>query len=1050
MSKLSVTEISVKRPAAITMLVVLLFGLGILGYTRLGADLMPVVNSPAVSIHSSYAGASSDDIKRDIVKPIEDGISGISGIESIDSSARSGSGSVTIRFTMETDMQTALADVSKAVERISGRLPADASRPTVFKFDSTDMPVMMIAINGTVPYEELYNRADIIKQQLEKLQDIGAVSLAGARTKDLYIKIDRTALEYYGISTNTVLSKLKSENLSTPLGQLKDEKSNQPVRLIGEFSSTKEIQNMLIPIPGGGSIRLSEIADVGFGYPEQDQMLRMNKESAIGIRIQKQSDANVVETVNRVKEELKKIRSNLPEGVNLVVLDDSTTFINSSLNEIKLNLIEGIITTAFVLLLFFRNWRSSFIVLVAIPTSLVSTFFMMYLFKFTLNLMSLMGLSLCVGILVDDSIVILENIQRHMHMGKSPIRAAIDGRKEIGLAAIAITLCDIVVFAPVAFMSGMTGQYFREFGLTVAFASLFSLFVSFTVTPMLASKLLKKEVHKEGDITEDKPKRHLLPESVRNKLNIFSGFFTGFLNLYKRFLIWSLDHRWKFIIVFLALFAGSILLVTQKYIKQEFTPQYDESKFSININLTTGSTLDMTNSKVTQIEDYLLTIPEITAFYANIGNDNDKSGANISVRLVSKNQRQKSQTQIINEIRGWTRRITGANISINPSSSIGGIGGRGRPISISIRGYEQEVLKQISKEVEDIVKSVQGTTDIDNTTKNTESEIRIKVDKLAANDYGVSPSDITSLVRMGIQGSTAGVYREGGKDYDIMVTFRDNQVKTPYDISSMKITTTSGKQVLINQIAEVFIGDGQKTISRMDRMDMVRVSANVQGVALGTVTDELSAKLNSLTLPFGYDIKFGGSQQQMNDSFDALIIALIIAIILVNMILVVLYESYMTPFLRLLSIPCAIIGGLGIMYVTKNTLNLMTIIGIIMLDGLSAKNGTLLIDYTNTLLRKGRPLRDALIEAGTTRLRPIIMTTMTMITGMLPAALSLGDGAEIKSGMATVVIGGMITSTLLTPIIVPIAYTLLDDIRFFFTKKHNKYMEISEVSNYEG
>jgi len=1038
------------------MVMVLLFGLGIMGYSRMGADLMPSISSPAITVSCDYAGAGPEDIKRDIVQPIENAISGISGIDTITANARLGNGSVTIRFTMETDMKAALMDVSKAVDRVSGRLPADADKPSIFKFDTSDAPVLTLGLNGTVPYEQLYNTADTIKQQLEKIQDVANVGLQGAQMKDLHIKLDKAAMEYYGVNVNTLLNKIRAENSSAPLGQLQQDIGNQSVRLVGEFKNINEVRNLLIPIPGGASIRLGDLAEVGLSYPDQNQLLRMDGQNAIGIRLSKQSDANVVEVVGRVKKELDAISKNLPQGIKLVILDDTTTFIDSSLKEIKRNLIEGIITTALVLLLFLRDWRSSLIVLVAIPTSLVSTFFVMYLNKFTLNMMSLMGMSLCVGILVDDSIVILENIQRHLKMGKKPVAAAIEGRKEIGMAAIAITLCDVVVFAPVAFMSGMTGQFFREFGLTVAFASLFSLFVSFTVTPMLASKVLKREGgHHEDDAGEKgSSKLSLINDKLKivtHKLSFVANLFDRVNAFYRKTLIWSMDNRWKVLVVFTAMVVASVLLIPMKVIKFESQPQTDNSRFSINVTMNPGSSLAQTDAKVKQIEDYLQNgelKKYIRAFNSSVGGDSDMSTAQITVRLFPKNQRDKTPTELSDMARAWARKnVLGANVT----ASSGGFGGGGNNISVVVSGLDANVLKEISLKVEEIMKSINGIADITNPMRSTQSEIRVSVDRLAAAEYGVSNSDLTSVIRTGIQGATTGVYREGGLDYDIIVSFKDKQVNTIYDIGALKVASSSGKQVTVSQVAKVYQTDAQRRITRQDRQDMVNITAILQRNAiLGTVSDDVKKQLNALPIPFGYNIKYGGAQKQMDDQFSALGAALIVAVALVFMILVVLYESYLTPFIRMLSLPCGVIGAMLALALTRNTLNLTTVIGLIMLDGLASKNGTLLIDYTNTLMKRGHSLRDALIESGTTRIRPIIMTTLTMITGMLPSALSLGDGSEMKTGMAIVVIGGMITSTMFTPIIVPVVYTIMDDIKKFFTGKRLENSYVKEVSQYEA
>ncbi|WP_446899670.1 efflux RND transporter permease subunit [Clostridium sp. LBM24168] len=1041
---MNLTRLSVKKPATITMVILLLFGLGIFGYRNLGADLLPSMDIPIISISTPYAGASADDIRTDIVKPIEDAVSGINGIDKIQSTASEGVGQTIITFKMNTNMNTAFLDVQKAIDNAQGKLPKNADKPILFKIDTNAMPVLTLSVSGTASYDELYNESNNITEELQKIQGVGNVNLEGIQKKQLIIKLNKSAIEYHNVNINTLLSKLQSDNINLPAGQIKQENINESVRIIGQFQNIDEVKNLLIPTTDGSTVHLSDIADLKLEYPEEEQYLRLNGKNTIGISIQKQSDANVVETVNSIKKELDVIKETLPKDVHLTVAYDTTTFINSSLSEIKRSLIEGIITTALVLFMFLRSWKSSLIVLVAIPTSLVSTFFMMYIMKFTLNMMSLMGLSLCIGILVDDSIVVLENIQRHLSMKKDPINASIDGRNEIGLAAIAITLCDVVVYAPVAFMSGMAGSFFKEFGLTIAVASLFSLFVSFTVTPMLASRLYNK-------IDNKKPSR-LIVRIKQTKLfkilDKISGSIDNLTSVYRKALIWSLNHRKRVLSITLAVLIAVIALVPIGGIGTELIPVTDESTFTVNMKFDSGTTLNQMDKKVRQAENYLHKIPEIQSYYSTVGSSNNgltsskSTSASIIVNLHPKRDRKKSQSEIAKQVRNWANSsLSGTDFSVTESD----MGGSSSPISIQVLGNEPSTLNEISSKVEGILKDIPGITDINNSTKSNESELRIQIDRLAATQYGISSSDVSSVLRTAIQGSSAGVYRTNGNDYDITVKFEDGDVRTPSDIGSIKILNQAGEAIPVNQVASIIKSDSPSSISRQDRQDVATISANIEGRTLGAVNKDITKKLKSFSIPQGYEIKYGGNQEDMDSSFTSLAEALIISLILIYMILVVLYESFLTPFIRMISLPCALIGALAILAITGKTLNMMSIIGLIMLDGLASKNGTLLIDYTNTLMKRGENLKDALIESGTTRLRPIVMTSATMIVGMLPSALSMGEGSEFKSSMAMVVIGGMIASTILTPIILPIVYTLMDDLKNHIFKNKKKKLDIQEV-----
>ncbi|MDQ7095735.1 efflux RND transporter permease subunit [Desulfosporosinus sp. PR] len=1029
---MNVTEISVKKPAAMWMVVVLLVALGIIGYTNMGANLLPSMNIPVISVTTTYSGANAEDIRKDIIKPIEDAVSGISGVDTINSTAKEGYGTVTVTFKMSADMNTAYLDVQKAVDSISNTLPANADKPVLFKMDTNAIPILLLSVKGDkVGSDELYNESDIIKQQIEKIPGVGNVTISGGDKKELMIKLDKSAVEYYGISVNTLISKLNSVNVNIPGGELKQDNVDQSVRVIGQFQSITDVQNLMVPTANGGTVRLGNIAQIGLEEPDATSLARFNGQQTMTIIVGKQSDANVVEVANSVKKELETIKKTVPAGMQMDIAFDTTTFITDSLTEVKHNLIEGVIVTALVLYAFFRSFRSSLVVLVAIPTSLIATFFMMYKLNFTLNMMSLMGLSLVVGTLVDDSIVVIESIQRHLAMGKGLIRAAIDGRMEVGMAAVAISLCDIVIFAPISLMSGMIGQYFKEFGLTIVVATMFSLLVSFTITPMLSSRLLKTE------------KKQTTPEYKKE------GLFGKATKMYRETLLWALEHRKRVLALVIAGIVLSIALIPMGVLKTEFVPTSDQSSFTVNMKLAPGSTLKQTSDKVALLENYLHNTKEVKSYFSMVGqsgqSNTDKAVAQIYVNLVPKNDRKKSQSQVAGEVRTFGKSMTGVDFDVEESQ---GGGGSGKPVSISIKGDDQATLETLSKQVEDIVKSVPGVIDVGNSADIKSSELRVTMDSLAAVQAGLSTADVGNTIRMALQGTNVGVYRSNDAENDITLKFMDGQIKNVDDIKSIKITNQAGSQIPLSQVATVVRGESEPSLSREDKQDIVTIDANLQGRVLGEVTRDIQAKMSSVTLPSGYSISYGASQKNMAESFSSLGLALGASLALVYMILVVLYESFLTPAIRMVSLPCAIVGALPLLVLTGQTLNMMSFIGLIMLEGLSSKNGTLLIDYTNTLMHKGLSLKEALIESGTTRLRPIIMTSATMIVSMLPVALSIGEGSEMKKSMAIVIIGGMVMSTLLSPIVLPVVYTLMDDLKSHLSKKR-KTINAGEVPQVE-
>lgn len=1028
---MSITELSVKRPTAIWMAVVLILALGVIGYKSMGSNLLPSMNIPVISITTAYNGASAEDIKKDIIKPIEDSVSGISGIDKINSTAKEGYGVVTITFKMSANTDTVYLDVQKAVENASGKLPKDAEKPVLYKVSVSDQPILILSLNGAANYDELYNESDRLKSELEKVTGVGKVNVVGGQKKQLMIKLDKTALSYYGVSVNSISQKLQANNLTIPGGEIKQEDMDQSVRVVGQFKNINDVKNLQIPTSAGGNIHLSDIAQIDLEAPEANTTIRFKNNKTIGIMVTKQSDANIIEVANNVKSQLKEFEKTLPKGMNIDVAFDNTVFITSALTQIKHNLLEGILTTAVVLYLFFRSLRSSLVVLIAIPTSLISTFFLMYEFHFTLNLMSLLGLSLVIGTLVDDSIVVIESIQRHLDMGKKPMEAAITGRREIGLAAIAISLCDIVIFVPIAFMSGMIGQIFREFGLTIAIATLFSLIVSFTLTPMLASRLLKKT-----DIEKK--------EKAKEK-----GLFSKVLKLYKKSLVWSLNNRKKVLFVSIAGIVFSIALLLAGMINTEFMAKSDESFISIDISLSPGSTLKQTNDKVVEVENYLSKTKEIKNYFTIVGGNgqpgSDKAVAKLFVNLVPKKERKKSQSEVASQVREFGKKIPGIDFQVTESDSSSG---GGKPISIKIKGKDEDTLKALSNEVEKLLKSIPGTTDIGNSTKIRNSEIRVSVDSLAASNYGLSTSDIGGVIRVALSGNQVGVYRANNEENDITLKFMKGEVQSINDIKNIKISNSQGQQIPLSQVATVEKSDTPPTIDREDKQDVAVVDANVQGRVAGPVIKDIKTKLKSLKVPTGYTIGFGGEDKNMNEAGRSLMLALGASIALIYMILVVLYESFLTPAIRMVALPFALMGALIALAVTGQSLNVMSGIGIIMLEGLSSKNGTLLIDYTNTLMKRGMTLKDALIESGMTRLRPIIMTSATMIVSMLPVTLALGEGSEMKRSMGVVIIGGMILSTVVTPIVLPVVYTLIDDFKNFIYRK-TRSKKIKEAEKYE-
>jgi HAE1 family hydrophobic/amphiphilic exporter-1 len=1022
---MSLTELAVKRPTVLFAIFALLIGLGAMGYFNLGADLFPSTNTPFVGVHSIYAGAGSKEIEQQLVKPMEDAVSSLPGIKTIRSTSGEGYGLVVLEFTMDTDPDTAVMDVQKAIDAIVDKLPADSTRPIVRKYDLGARPILVLALSGDAPYEELRARAESLQKDIENVNGVGQVNLLGAPLREARIELDRTALESYGISLQTLIGSLKAGNLNMPAGIVRQDGIERTLRLVGEFESLAQIADFRVPLPRGGTVPLGEIAKIGFAYPEDASSIRMSGRSAIGLQVVKASDANVVAVTNKVKKVLAAESAALPSGMSLKIATDQTTFIESSLQETMRDLFLGIAVTALVLLAFLRQWRSSLIVLVAIPTSLIATFFMMYVLKFTLNIVSTMALALCIGILVDDSIVVLENIDRHLRLGQEPRQAAIDGRREIAMAAIAITLCDVVVFAPVAFLSDLVGQFFRQFGLTVVCATLFSLFVSFTLTPALASRLLGRG--RRGEPPAAREERERKEEARREK----SFFDTKVKSFYRAVLGWALGHRGAVIAIVSALFVGSLALLPSGIVGTEFLPTFDQGKLVLDLKLDGGANLGRTDAALAKVESRLLAMGETRDVFSQVGMDAGPNYGELLVNLNDKRARAKSQAQLARELRAWgATALPGIEFSVTEPSIIEQTSVDGnKALIINVRGPDRTVIADLAASLEAIVKSTPGAVDVDNSMRSRRTELSVRMDRVALSQYGLTVGDAALALRTALAGTKAGVLRIAGDEYDINLRFQQDQVRTAADIGAIRMTNPAGMQVSIAQVAAIGREDAPNQLTRSQRSNVATVMANLQGRPLGAVTADIQKALRDKAVPKGYHIDFKGDTSMMSDSFSSLAWALAASLILVYLILLVLYDSFITPAIRMLSLPAGIIGGLAALALTGRNVNIITFIGIIMLDGLASKNGTLLIDYTNTLMKRGFGLRDALVESGSTRLRPIVMTSVTMIVGMLPLALSAGASSEIKSGMAILLIGGLVTSTLISPILLPVAYTLIDDAR---------------------
>lgn len=1008
---MNITRFSIQKPIAITMIVMLVVVLGLYSFYRIGVELLPAINTPYVTVTVNYPGASSEQVEQDVIKPLENSLSSLSNLKHMTSNAMPEKGTISLEFEFWANADICAIDATKYVNAVRSTLPTGIKEPVVIKRDLNATPIMEVSVLADKPLGEVYATANnIFVEKLQRASGVSDIQIDGGRDKEVAVDVDKNKLSYFNISLNQIVTRIQKENMLTPSGSVFGNNKETNVRLTAQYTDPTEMGNIYITSMNGHAVPLKNLATIREQDARVSRYARSNGQDVVFLSIYKNSNANLVDTVKAAKAELDSLRVQHPD-YQFVVITDASQYVKNSLNNTLEALIEGLCTTSLVLYFFLRGWRSMVTVLVAIPTSLISTFFVMYFAGFTFNMMSLMGMSLCIGILVDDSIVVLENIHRHMRMGKAPQKAAEEGRTEIGMAAIAITLCDVVVFMPIAFMNGMTGQYFRQFGLTIVFAALFSMFVSFTLTPMLASRLFKNGLHEpQGPIWDGM--NHLETKTV---------------DCYEKLLRWSLNHGKKLVAMGLLCFFAVVSLIPIGIIGSEYMPKTDEGSFRITIQMPVGTDIDLTNKKIKQIEDYIGTIPEVTNYLSSVGSQGGNNGS-LSVQMIDQRNRTRSVWQITDQVRNFLKQeIPEANAQVSEtSSSIAGIsGGGGHPIQIGLYSPDLSHLVKASYQVQQALTKVNGVKDVVSSYTEGMPEMRLIPNRKKLQFYKTSVDDINNVFTGAIAGAQAGYFpndpQNNGQDTNIYVRLKGSDGFKTSDIRSIPVQTTNGL-VTLGSVAEIKDAIGPVRLRRFDKQESVEIQANVTNRPLQDVLNDIDKELQSTDLGPDVTYEFTGQANNMHDTFAEMAQALGLSLVLVYMVLAILYESFSTPIIRMFSLPLGLIGSLSLLAITHNTINLYSLIGILVMDGVVAKNGTLLLDYTLTLQKQGFSAKDAIIEAGKNRLRPIFMTTLTMIVGMLPTALAMTAGSETRVSMAWVIIGGLLSSTVFTLLIIPIIF----------------------------
>lgn len=1008
---MNITRFSIKRPIGISMIFALIVVLGIFSFFRIGVELLPEVDSPYISVIVSYPGASTESVEQQVTKPIEDVLSSISHFKQVRSATRPGRAEIFVELDSNADADLVAIEATKKVSSIRKELPDDIDEPVVIKRSSDEYPIMEIAVTAPFDASDIYSMAEnTFSERLQQAAGVADIELSGGREKEIAVDVDKERLNYYGLTLKDIIQAIKDENVLVSSGSVYSDVKQTTVRLNAQYLSAEEIGTIQIKAANGLYIELQDVATVQARDKRAVTYSRVDGNDAVAIEVYKASGANIVDAADSVLLQLEKLKIEYPDYIFTVVYDQSD-FVRNSLKNTFYTLMEGLFTTGLVLYLFLRGWKSSAAVMIAIPVSLIATFFLMYLSGFTFNMMSLMGMALCIGILVDDSIVVLENIHRYIDEGYPADEAAELGRNEIGMAAIAMTLCDIVVFLPIAFMESSTGQFFKQFGLTIVFATLMSLIVSFTLTPMMASKFYARGIKL--------PKGKIWDFLDKAEINT--------IVTYEKILKKCLLHPKKVLVTVGIFFIVAVLLVPMGIVGSEYMPRTDESAIQVNIELPIGYNAEQTNEVLLLFDDYLLNIPEIEHHLSNV--TTTESNGKISISLYNRRERSKDVWQIADDIRTFAKTNLGdVKVRVNEiQSSVTGVSGGKTlvrsPIQIELKGSDMGLLVKESEKVQKIFQETAGIKDIKSSYTEGVPELKVTADRDKLKFYGTTLANVIKSFSAAVSGKNADVLANDpnnrGHDTDITVKFSGSDGFFINDIKSIPVPAENGN-VYLGDIANVEESIGPITIRRVNKERIINIQSNLTDRPLNEVLQELKSKLEQSDLQCTYE--FTGQATSMNDSFKEMAMALSMSLLLIYLLLAVLYESIFTPLIRMFSLPLGIIGAIVCLLLTGNTINLYSLIGILVMDGLVAKNGTLLLDYTLTLMHQGKNALEAVIEAGKVRLKPIFMTALTMVVGMLPTALAMTEGSETRVSMAWVIIGGMITSTVFTLIVIPIIF----------------------------
>ncbi|MCU7503010.1 MAG: efflux RND transporter permease subunit [Ignavibacteria bacterium] len=1024
---MNISKLSVNRPTLVIVFFTVLVFLGFFSYKNLNYELMPEFSSPVMTILTVYPGASPYEVENSVTKKIEDVITTVENVENIRSFSQEGYSLVLVELKLSADMNNALQDAQRKINSIKSTLPESILEPTLTRMSINDLPIMNLGVTSKMSEIEFY---DLLKHriqpELSRVEGVGEVTLVGGNEREIRVSLDQTRLETYKLPVIKVLQAIEASNMDFPTGRIKSRESQMVIRLSAKFKTKSDIENVVVASSDNGSpIKLKDIAEILDTEKDPSTIARVNGINSIGLSIKKQAGSNTVKVSHLVQDELKRLTETYKNyNLKFQIPMNSSEFTEKAASSVMSDLGYAILLVSLVMLVFLHSLRNAFIVMLAVPLSLVISFLGMYLLNYTLNMMTLLALSLVIGILVDDAIVVLENIYRHLEMGKDKVKATLDGRSEIGFTAVAITLVDVVVFLPIALSKSIISPIIAPYAMVIVITTLLSMLVAFTAVPLLTSRLGKLQ--------------HLDKRSITGRFTLwFESLVNAFSSVIHNILIWSFRHKALTFIIAGILFFGSVALIPAGFVGSEFASFGDAGEFIVQIELPKDATLEETNLKVLEIEQVLFNKPEVKTVFSTIGSSSSgmlgSSGgaykAEIDVKLVEKEYRDVTSQIYAHKIKNeLAATIVGAKINtalVNPFFG----GTDDAPIQVVVKSDNPDSLNKYGTRIKKLVENTAGTRDVKSSLESAGPELLVEIDKEKMASLGLSLAEVGPVMQTAFSGNTDAKFKDGSYEYDINVILDQFNRQRASDVANLCFTNSSGEQVKLIQFAKIGYGTGSTKLDRYDRTSSVLIEGQVLGRASGDVGDDIKGKIAQLKLPDNVSISYDGDMKYQSEAFGSLGFALIASIFLVYMIMVALYESFLYPFVVLFSIPLAIIGAIISLALTKSTLSLFSLMGMVMLVGLVAKNAIIVVDFTNHLRKSGYGTMRALLTSTRLRLRPVLMTTMSMVIGLLPIALASGPASEWKNGLAWVLIGGLSSSMLLTLIIVPVVYLITDNIK---------------------